>query len=122
MKKHFLPAIILVITLWGCEPTTRLYLTPPVYFGTPHSLPATDSSKKLAISSSAILPTNAEVKFQYRINEDFLFNLSYFGNLGAYSNFNNNNIDYRYATSSFDLQLGYAGHKNTKKEFLVISA
>lgn len=122
MRKYLLPAGALLITLWGCEPSSRLYLTPPVYFGTAHSLPMADSLRKLVLSSSVILPTAAEIKFQYKINKNFLFNLSYFGNIGAYSNFSNNDIDYRYTTNLFDFQAGYIiDQKNNKARLFVLA-
>jgi hypothetical protein len=114
MKKYLLITIVTSIILSACEPTTLLYKTPPTYFGSPHSIPATDSAKQLAVSGSITLPLAAELKSEYRINKNFLITLSYFGNLGAYSHFNNNNIEYRYSTNSFDCQAGYF-HRSDKK-------
>ncbi len=121
MKKYLLIIIVTAITLSGCEPTTLLYKTPPTYFGSPHSIPATDSVKQLAVGGSITIPVVTELKSEYRINKNFLVTLSYFGNLGAYSHFNNNNIDYRYSASSFDCQAGYVHRPDKKIRSFIIS-
>jgi hypothetical protein len=122
MVKSFSALLISVSIISGCVPTSKFYLTPPTYFGTPHAVPVADSLKQLVISASAMIPIAAEVRCEYRANKNFVFNLSYFGNAGAYSKFSNNDIDYRYSTGSFDIQMGYMIQPHKKKDRFFIMA
>ena len=122
MVKSLSALLISVSIITGCEPTSKLYLTPPTYFGTSHAVPVADSLKQIVISASAMLPAAAGVRCEYRANNNFVFNLSYFGNIGATSGFNNNNIDYRYSTGSFDIQMGYIIRPHKRKDRFFIMA
>lgn len=95
------------VILSACGVGTQIYNTPPLYFGSSHTLPLTDSARQLSVSASFIIPPAAELRGEYRINRNFSTNLSYFGNGGFYSYSKSNDIRYKYKTSFFDFGTGY---------------
>jgi hypothetical protein len=122
MRSYLPVTIILAVFVSACEPSSRLYLTPPIYFASSHAIPVTDSNNKLSVSASLMLPPVAELKAEYRVNKNLFTIFSYSGKMGGYSEFSNNDIDYRYATNSFDWQAGYRVHRPMKKDRFFIVA
>lgn len=123
MKKFLFPAgFILIVLLSGCGSTSRLYQTPPLYFGSSHFLPITDSNKNITASAGFTVPTTMEVKAQYRFDKNFFGGISYHGDLGNYAEYSNSDVDtYKFKMASFDICSGFSKHWNLGKAGLFIS-
>jgi hypothetical protein len=104
--------------LSGCGGGTNYYQTPPLYFGSSHFVPETDSSKSFTGNIAFVNPNAGELKVQYRFNKNFLGGLCYQGNFAKYSEYSNNDILYRFNTNSFDIYWGGSKYQGNQRLFV----
>jgi hypothetical protein len=117
-----LAGFVMIISLPGCEPTSRLYQTPPLYFGSSHFLPMSDSNKHITASAGITAPTTMELKTQYRFDKNFFGGVSYHGNMGKYADYSNSDVaDYKFKMTSFEICSGFSKNWKPEKAGLFIS-